>query len=147
MHEGIARLKAADADHRALLVLTDGIAEDSGLAEVIAAAKASSTQIVAVGLGSGIEFSDLESLAHQTGGSFLRIGEAEQLGQFFDAVSTSVVQGRVVVVGEVSFERELVSGESYWVSGDLLIRIGGAVEATPFQLVTEIGPAPRAFDQ
>lgn len=139
LKEGLTKLGRADADHRALVVLTDGIADDASVAEVVDAAKTSGTQIVAVGLGRGVDFSDLELMAEETGGSFLRIGQAQQLGHFFDAVSTSIAQGRVVVVGEVSFEPRLTPGKNYVVSGDLLTEIGGVVETTPFRLVTEIG--------
>ena len=141
INEAIDQLKGSDAGDRTVLVISDGKADKDDIGQkqkVIERAKEESTRILSLGLGSGIDFSDLEQLARQTGGSFVRVEEAEQLEQFFDAIATSVSEGRIVLTGQVSFDKSLKPDQSYEVSGSLLTSIAGGTEKTPFRFETTI---------
>lgn len=77
-----------------VLLLTDG-ANNQGTAtpaDVIAAAKKSGTRVFAVGLDrSGfLDFSDLETIASQTGGLFQKATDAAQLKDYFDHMYNAV---------------------------------------------------------
>ena len=132
-------LATRGASTSAVVVLTDGIANDGSLyTTVVAQAANQGTPIFTVGLGAGTNVTELQNLARATGGTFGSAGDADGLQDIFDAIGFGISQGRVIVEGRGEFSTSLPGPGLYQVSGVLVTLLGGASVETPFSFSVNV---------
>jgi uncharacterized protein YegL len=139
--KAIGLLNTLGAKNPAILVLTDGQNDTDKpdiFADVVNQANDVNIPIFPIGLGSGIDFSQLQELALRTGGTFALAQNAEELSALFDKLAISVTEGRIIVNAKGTFAHPLTKFGSYYVSGDLITKSGGNSITTPFQFIVEI---------
>ena len=123
-----------------IIILTDGedSASKSNFETVLAQASASSIPIFTIGLGNGVDFSELQTLAVQTGGEFATASQASDLQKVFDSVGLGIVEGRVQVTGVGTFPVMLPSTGNYRVVGELVTNLSGYSIPTPFAMTVTV---------
>ena len=132
-------LNDASAPNPAIVILTDGRANDGSLFnDVVNQAKAQSTPIFPIGLGTSPDFTELQDLARETGGTFGEANKPEDLQKVFDAIGVGLIQGRIKITGEGNFNPSLTSTGNHIVSGELVTTIGGQSVPTPFNFRVNI---------
>ena len=133
-------IEAESAPNPAVVVFTDG--EDTtsrnSFADTLAQARAQSVPVFTIGLGSSVDFTELQTLAAQTGGTFAEVNNPDALNKVFSIIGVGIVQGRVVVTGQATFGSALGSGGDYVVSGNLVTDLGGTSVPTPFSFPVSI---------
>ena len=89
IHAGVKLLEAQPRGRKALVVLTDGddTTSEHTMAEGIAAAKASSVPVYAIGFGPDIKPGVLGDLAGSTGGHFYQKPSSDEIDESFQAVA------------------------------------------------------------
>lgn len=124
-----------------LLVLTDG--EDTASYEctmqsVIEKAQLAEIPVFSVGLGTGIDFTELQELAGQTGGTFAAALDAEDLQTLFESMGVAVTKGRYIVFAQATFEEgSLQNAGQYIIRGLLTVNIKGRIMQTPIEFVIQ----------
>ena len=121
-----------------LLVLTDG--EDTAsytctMQSVIDKAQLAEIPVFSVGLGTGIDFTELQQLAGQTGGTFAAALDAEGLQTLFESMGVAVTKGRCIVLAEATFVDPLDNAGQYIIRGLLTVNIKGRIMQTPIEFV------------
>ncbi|MFT3925888.1 MAG: VWA domain-containing protein [Myxococcales bacterium] len=146
--EGLDLLIAKqDSSIPALVVLTDGIADDDNdFQDVIEKAQNNHIPIYAIGLGKQLDYRQLTELTEQTGGSFIEASDAMGLEHAFAGVSSGIRLGAVTVTGEGMYV--LTDPDSrYRISGNLITttNVNGKKEdiTTPFTFTVDIEEDPK----
>jgi Ca-activated chloride channel homolog len=120
--------------NKAVVLLTDGVpdGDSATFTNALTQAQAQSVPIFTIGLGTSIDFTQLQRLAQQTGGTFAEANDAAALTAVFSNIGVGVSQGRVIVIGEGQFSQALSPSNDYIISGTLVTTIGGNSVSTPF---------------
>jgi hypothetical protein len=139
LRETISYIQATGLPNPALLVLTDGLADDDHLfGDVVTQAQGIGLPIFTVGLGSEIDFTQLQALAVRTGGTFAAATDAAGLQSLFENLGVAFSAGRIIVHGSGTFLPSLQNLGQYIVSGELYTKISGRTLTTPFDFVVEV---------
>lgn len=139
LEETIAFIGNSGLPNLALLVLTDGEAHDEYLfPNVVSQAQGIGLPLFVVGLGTGVDFTQLQALAAQTGGTFASAGDAAGLQMLFANLGVAVSAGRLVVHASGVFVPALQYPGQYKVFGELRTKISGLTIPTPFDFVVEV---------
>jgi hypothetical protein len=145
LQEVLTYMVSNGATNPVILVLTDGLANsDTLFAQDVAQAQAAGIPIYAVGLGSNIDFSELQALATQTSGSFASVVQADALQQLFANIGITLSAGHISVQASGFFLPPLTNAGLYTISGALTTRYQGASMDTPFSFTVNILPAAQA---
>ncbi len=137
--ETISFIQATGLPNLALLVLTDGEANSDVLFDdVVASAQAIGLPLFTVGLGTDVDFTQLQALAVQTGGTFASAVDAAGLQTLFESLGVAVSAGRIIVHASGTFDPALQNVGQYAISGELRTKISGLTIPTPFDFVVEV---------
>jgi Ca-activated chloride channel family protein len=138
--DGLGLLSTDGGPNPAVVILTDGnnTREEFTLADAIASATQLAVPIFPVGLGQDLDFTDLQSLARETGGVFVEVTMAENLTPILETLGGGITEGRVVVAGEGVFNPPLQQAGTYQVSGVLETTLEGGTVDTRFMFTVEI---------
>ena len=138
--DALALFQATPQANPGIVVLTDGedTASRNGPGDVIAQAQLQNIPIYTTGLGRNIDFTILQNIARDTGGTFAEVVDADALVDIFQAIGVGIVDGRVVVTGEGQFAPPLTETGRYIVSGTLVTTIEGEVFETAFSFPVEV---------
>ncbi len=122
-----------------LVVLTDGEANsDNAFDTVVNQANAQQVPIYPVGLGNNIDFSQLQTLAQQTGGTFAEANNAAGLQAAFEGIGLAATVGKVTVFGHCTYQA--ADPGQYTVRGQLVTASGAINVITPFDFTAEVVP-------
>jgi len=133
LETALSLLTAKAGPNPAIVVLTDGAANDgSKFAGVVVSAVNQRIPIMAVGLGDGVNATELQRLAQMTNGTYAAASDAAALEEVFWAVGAGVTQGRILVEGQGSFASTLPGPGQYRISGTLITHAGDRPIHTPF---------------
>lgn len=130
--DGLSLLSNRLGTGGALVVLTDGEADDFNLSTVISQATAQDVPVYPIGLGQNLDFTQLRDAANQTGGSFAEAGDSSALAAVFQGIGTGITVGKVTVFGQGTYTN--IPLGRYSVQGDLVT--SGFV--TPFQFTVDV---------
>jgi Ca-activated chloride channel homolog len=127
-------LNSISVSNKAIVLLTDGIpdGDSASFTDALTQAQSQTVPIFTIGLGTNIDFTKLQNLAQQTGGTFAEARDANALNTVFGNIGVGISQGRVIVTGKGQFAQTLASSGDYIVSGVLQTTIGGNTVSTPF---------------
>jgi hypothetical protein len=142
--DSIGLLKSEAQPNPAEVVLTDGLENASStgtVANVIDEAVAADIPIFPIGLGTGIDFTELQELARRTGGTFASALNPQELEALFQALGTAVTQGRFVVTATVQFDQAVGPAGVYTIAGTLETTLGQQTRAAPFSFQVVLGNA------
>ncbi len=136
--DALDRLATSSAGRGYVVLLTDG--EDDGGSrgtdELISHALSQGSRILAVGLGTDPDFSELMRVASETGGTFTPSSDAAGLKAAFAGLGTGASTGYINVEADATYPR--VSAGRYVVAGDLVVRVGSKAVTEPFELTAQI---------
>ncbi len=104
---------------------------------VIDKAQLAEIPVFSVGLGTGIDFTELQQLAGQTGGTFAAALDAEGLQTLFESMGVAVTKGRCIVFAEATFVDPLDNAGQYIIRGLLTVNIKGRIMQTPIEFVVQ----------
>ncbi|MBR9977950.1 MAG: VWA domain-containing protein, partial [Bacteroidetes bacterium] len=95
---------------RAVILMTDGgdNASSRTFAEIVSLANRHRIRVFTVGLGSGLDVSDLENLALLTGGRYYQTPNASQLAAIYAEIWTIITQGFQECI--ITYERDCADG-------------------------------------
>ena len=120
-------------DHYVMILLTDGEANSKDLYhQAITEITSIPAPVFTVGLGEGVNVTDLTNIAQATGGSYLQANQADQLIQILSNQSVAASKGYVVVNGRGEMLDALEWGV-YKIRGKLITRLGGNTVPTIFE--------------
>jgi hypothetical protein len=146
MLDGIDLFDLHDTTNPAIVALTDGQENASkfgNFGNVVAAAVAANIPIFPVGLGTDVDFTKLQQLAEQTGGTFASALHPEELTHLFESLGVAVTAGRVIVHTDVVFSPPLPSVGIFTVSGVLTTKIGSVSRESPISFQVELNGGAR----
>jgi len=107
---------------RAVLLLTDGQDTDGGYDDARQRAIDLGIRVFTVGLGNQLDWSELQEIAQETGGTFAHAAQADELEALFNKLFNAVrASGRV----KLTFDPPPAKGEE--VTGTLVVMVNGAV--------------------
>jgi hypothetical protein len=137
VQDAVELLKSEPNSRKVVLLLTDGQSteDDPEYAQSLAAGAgtASGAVVHAVGLGYDLDFSLLQAMAQDTGGSFALAGDAQVLAGLFDAIGVASTKGKVIVHGKGTFEPPVQQAGQYRIQGVLRTSFGGTSTETDFE--------------
>ena len=95
---------------RAVIVMTDGGDNSSQrtVAEIISLANRHRIRVFTIGLGTGINATELELIALLTGGKYYQTPNAGQLSAIYQEISTIIFQGFQECI--ITYERDCADG-------------------------------------
>jgi hypothetical protein len=134
--ESLEHLARAVPIGGALVLLTDGEANNTNLDNVVDMAVARGSQVYTIGLGSNIDFSDLQDVAQQTGGAFAEASDQSALEQVFNNISAAVTSGKIDVSASVAYPEQ--GPGTYTLSGNLSVIFQGVQATRPFNITVQI---------
>ena len=139
LQETIAFMAASGLPNLALVVLTDGEAQDSHLFDdVVAAAQGIGLPLNPVGLGDDFDLTQLQALADQTGGIFAAVNDAEGLEELFVSIGLAISSGRIVVHASCMFLPALPRAGKYRIFGEVHTHLSGLTISTPFSFPVQV---------
>lgn len=132
---------AGASPNSGLLVLTDG--EDTAsyvcsMQSVIDKAVLAEIPVYSVGLGTGIDFTELQQLAGGTGGTFASAVDAAGLQSLFENIGVAVTKGRCIVHANATFVDPLDNAGQYIIRGTLTVNIKGRTMQSPLEFVIQV---------
>lgn len=132
--EALGMLRGYSSSNASVLVLTDGKDTDSTSTstDVVLKANSQGMPVFVIGLGESVDFTELQDIARDTGGTFAEARDARALGLVYKNIRFGITEGPVVVTGEGRFSPRLTNPGKYVVSGVLVTTIGGVSTDTPF---------------
>lgn len=131
--DAIGHIVAKNVSNPAIVVLTDGQANtNTNFDNVVDKANANGIPIFPIGLGTSVDFTQLQALANQTGGTFASALESDQLQTLFENLGTAVRAGRIVVHASGVFLPPLTQMGSYALTGVMTTHIDGRAIDSPF---------------
>ena len=137
--EAVDLILAEGVANPVIVALTDGEAGDgSKFDDVVIAANANQIPIFPVGLGTSVDFTQLQALAQQTGGTFASALDANQLQVLFENLGVAVRAGRIIVHASGAFLPPLQSSGTYTLSGSLITRIQDLAIDSPFSFQFDV---------
>lgn len=114
----------SDDEHtRSLVLLTDGVADDSAISveEVVANADANDYSVYPVGLGEDLDHDDLSRVASRTGGVFAPVDEAAALTTAFEGLATAARGSIEITLGiELGDADTKLGGRTYILEGEVV---------------------------
>ena len=147
MLDGIDLLLEHHAGNPAIVALTDGQENSSTegtFTSVVQTAYAADIPVFPIGLGADVDFTELQRLAEETGGTFASALDAAELEQLFENMGVAVTAGRVVLEADLAFSPALPSSGVFTITGLLWTEVGGVVHESPFSFQVELGPRESA---
>ena len=137
VEEAVGPLSSEPNSRRVVLLLTDGQSTEdypeSAESSAQAAAFGAEVNVHAVGLGYSLDFSLLQDIAQETGGSFALAGDAQVLAGLFDAVGVASTKGKVILHGKGTFVPPVQQAGQYRIEGVLRTSFGGTSTDTDFE--------------
>ncbi|MEK7606634.1 MAG: hypothetical protein AAB444_00315, partial [Patescibacteria group bacterium] len=98
-----------------------------------------SVPVYVIPLGSGLDFSILQGISDQSGGTMSEAYDAQKLIDRFISTGVGMRVGRIIVNGSGAFDQPLTIPDRYLITGTLFTAIGGASIGTPFEFSVNIG--------
>ena len=141
LYETIGYVVDSAVPNPSILVLTDGLdygSDSYGQQDVVDFASSSAVPVFVVGLGDGINFSELQALALGAGGTFASVRDSTGLDTLFENMGIAVISGRIVVHASCTFTPALPEAGKYSISGELMTTISGLTVPTPFIFVADV---------
>lgn len=139
LSETLDYISGSGVPNPSLMVLTDGEASDDDLFQtVVDKAIDKGIALFVVGLGSDVDFTQLQALASQTNGTFASASESGELQELFENIGIAASAGRIVVYASGGFVPSLPGVGSYSISGELKTRISGLTIPTPFNFAVDV---------
>lgn len=137
--ETLVYMGSQNLSNLVLVVLTDGRAGDDGyFDEAVAQSQGLGIPIFTVGLGDSLDFTQLQALAAQTGGTFSSASDSSTLQNLFESVGVAVSAGRIIVHASGAFIPVLQDTGEYVLHGELKTKISGLTIPTPFEFVVDV---------
>lgn len=147
LYETIDYIYGVGLSNLALVVLTDGEANSDDLFdEVVANAQDTGVPIFAVGLGYEVDFTQLQALASQTGGTFAAANDALGLQNLFESIGVAVSAGRLIVHASGGFAPAIQTVGPYIISGELRTKISGLTIPTPFDFRVDVVSTAKGLE-